>query len=147
MILYRLRMTSLTLRVNVMTLREYIVAQGWLALPASEVHRRMNETIVGQPNEQRYTFSGTADLIGAADNEDLKNTLAASGLTWVVEQLGGDGLPLSDARVQAVLLAFEQAGKAWAKTLRLKGIPAFTRYETYVAPGECTLQMIEEVLG
>ena len=130
-----------------MTLREYIVSQGWLALTASEVHRRMNETIIGVEDSQKYTFSGVADLVGPAATEELKSMLSASGLSWVNEQLGGDGLRLNDSRVQDVLRAFEASGKAWAKTLRLKGFPIHTRYEHYVASGECTLEMVAEALG
>lgn len=128
-------------------IQEYITAQGWLYFSAAEIHRRMNETIVGQPDDQRYTFSGVADVIGPAATEELKNLLSASGLSWVNEQLGGDGLRLSDSRVQDVLRSFEQSGKAWAKTLRLKGIPECTRYELNIASGECTLQMIEDAIN
>ena len=68
-----------------MTLREYIVSQGWLALTASEVHRRMNETIIGVEDSQKYTFSGVADLVGPAATEELKSMLSATAkmcISW-----------------------------------------------------------------
>lgn len=130
-----------------MTLREYIAAQGWLSLPAAEVHRRMNETVVGALDDRPFTFSGIADLIGPEATTDLASTLTASGLGWCNEQLGGNGLKLSDFRVQEVLWSFEAAGKTWARTLRMKGIDVRTRYEHYVAAGECTLAMCEEAMA
>lgn len=73
-------------------------------------------------DDQLYTWSGVALTIGPQAAEGLRLALLANGLGWVVHQLGGLGIQLSNELVQQALLGFVQAGLPGCSDLAAKGI-------------------------
>ena len=73
-------------------------------------------------DDQLYTWSGVALVVGPQAAEGLRIALIDNGLGWVVHQLGGLGIQLSNPLVQQALLGFAQAGLPGCADLAAKGI-------------------------
>ena len=81
-------------------------------------------------DDQLYTWSGVALTIGPQAAEGLRLALLANGLGWVVHQLGGLGIQLSNELVQQALLGFAQAGLPGCADLAAKGISHITPWQS-----------------
>ena len=77
---------------------------------ASEITTILNDATIVVLDNQMYTWAGIALLAGPVGAEGLRLALEGNGMGWVVHQLGGSGIQLSNDLVQQVLLGFAQAG-------------------------------------
>jgi hypothetical protein len=81
----------------------------------------LNEKTIEKTDDQLYTWSGVALIAGAVGAESLRVALEQNNLGWVVHQLGGSGIQLSNPLVQQVLLGFAQAGLPGCDVLATTG--------------------------
>ncbi len=84
---------------------------------AQEAYGSITTPSVEVRDDQLYTWAGIALLAGAVGAESLRVALDQNGLGWVVHQLGGSGVQLSNELVQQVLLSFAQANVPGCATL------------------------------
>jgi hypothetical protein len=81
----------------------------------------LNQKTIEKIDEQLYTWSGVALIAGAVGAESLRVALEQNNLGWVVHQLGGSGIQLSNPLVQQVLLGFDRAGVPGCELLASTG--------------------------
>jgi hypothetical protein len=84
--------------------------EGWQNKTAEQIATELNTPSVVVTDDQLYTWAGVALIAGPVGAESLRLALDANGMGWVVHQLGGSGIQLSNEQVQQVLLGFAQAG-------------------------------------
>ncbi len=97
-----------------------LVAQGQYD-SAQDAYDAITTASIEVLDEQLYTWAGVALLVGAQGAEALRLALDGNGMGWVVHQLGGSGIQLSNSLVQQALLGFAQAGVPGCSTLAAKG--------------------------
>ena len=71
---------------------------------AQEAFTAITAASVEVRDNQLWTWAGIAQLAGDETADALEQYLVSVGRTWVISQLGGRGLPLSDAKIQELLL-------------------------------------------
>jgi hypothetical protein len=91
-------------------------------LTDEQIADSLNSASVQRVDEQLYTWAGVALIVGPQAAEGLRIALEANGMGWVVHQLGGSGIQLSNPMVQAALLGFSQAGVPGCSDLAAKGV-------------------------
>lgn len=82
----------------------------------------LNAASVQRVDDQLYTWAGVALIVGPQAAEDLRLALESNGMSWVVHQLGGSGIQLSNPMVQAALLGFSQTGVPGCSQLAAQGV-------------------------
>ena len=98
-------------------------------------------------DDQLYTWAGIALLAGAVGAESLRVALDQNGLGWVVHQLGGSGIQLSNELVQQVLLGFAQANVPGCATLAAKGVHDEAPWQVDGIATEPTLEQVTEAFA
>lgn len=98
-------------------------------------------------DDQLYTWSGVALVVGPQAAEGLRLALLANGLGWVVHQLGGLGIQLSNPLVQQALLGFAQAGLPGCAELAAKGISLQAPWQVDGIETEPTMEDVTEVFN
>jgi len=93
----------------------------WQGLEPQQIVDLLNAETIEVKDEQMYTWAGIALTIGPEAAESFRVYLETNNMGWVVHQLGGSGIQLSNPLVQEMLLGFSQAGLLWASTLMLTG--------------------------
>jgi len=88
---------------------------------AAEITSAINAETIPVIDSQMYTWAGVALIAGPTGAEGLRLALEGNGMGWVVHQLGGSGLQLSDALSQQVLIGFAQAGVPGCAELAWQG--------------------------
>lgn len=73
-------------------------------------------------DDKPYTWATIADVVGPMNAEAIRLALESNSLGWACLQLGGQGLSLSDSRVQQALLGFAQANVPGCAELAAKSI-------------------------
>lgn len=102
------------------TLYDLIVAGNYSS--ATEAYQAILEPTIEVRDDQLYTWAGIALIVDAAGAEELRFALEASGMGWVVHQLGGSGIQLSNPLTQRALLTFAQNGVPGCDLLAETGI-------------------------
>ena len=95
-------------------------------------------------DDQLYTWSGVALVVGPQAAEMLRLALNDNGLGWVVHQLGGLGIQLSNELVQQALLGFAQAGLPGCAELAAKGISLQAPWQVDGIETEPTMEEVTE---
>ena len=98
-------------------------------------------------DDQLYTWSGVALVVGPQAAEGLRLALLANGLGWVVHQLGGLGIQLSNELVQQALLGFAQAGLPGGAELAAKGISLLAPWQVDGIETEPTIEEVTEAFN
>ena len=98
---------------------------------------------VERRDDELYTWAGVALIAGAVGAETLRIALQENGMGWVVHQLGGGGIQLSNELVQQALLGFAQAGLPGCAELAATGISFITPWQS-VGITEPTLEQVTE---
>lgn len=131
-----------------MDLRALIGAiDGWREKSAGELAELLNTPSIEVVDTQLYTWAGIALVIGPQGAEGFRLALEANGMGWVVHQLGGSGLQLSNPLCQQVLLAFAAGGLPGAAELAASGIHRLSPYGRAGGDGEVTEKEIQPVLA
>ncbi len=118
----------------------------WQTLTPSQLVSELNADSIEVVDPQLYTWAGVALIAGAAGAEGLRLGLEGNGLGWVVHQLGGSGIQLSNPLVQQVLIVLGQAGVPGCLALATTGIH-------YVSPAQnaglppATLSKVESAIA
>jgi len=94
---------------------------GWQTKTASEIADLLNTKSVPKTDNQLYTWAGVALIAGPEGAETLRVVMEQNGMGWVVHQLGGSGIQLSNPQVQQALQAFAQMGVPGAMALAETG--------------------------
>lgn len=127
-----------------MNLKELIKSKGWESQTAAEVVALANAKTVQRVDAQQYTWAGVAVLVGAVNAEILRITLETNNLGWVVHQLGGSGLQLSDPTTQALLQTFVQNPQlTFCTTLAEQGIKMISPWEEAGGVQDVTTQDVQ----
>jgi hypothetical protein len=95
--------------------------EGWETKSVTELVEVLNTPSVEQVDDQLYTWAGIAILVGPTGAEALRISLESSGMGWVVHQLGGTGIQLSNPLVQQALTGFAAKGVTGAQDLKDQG--------------------------
>ena len=98
-------------------------------------------------DDQLYTWSGVALVVGPQAAEGLRIALIDNGLGWVVHQLGGLGIQLSNELVQQALLGFAQAGLPGCAELAAKGISFQAPWQVDGIETEPTMEDVAEAFN
>lgn len=85
---------------------------------------------VERRDDELYTWAGVALIAGAVGAETLRIALQENGMGWVVHQLGGRGIQLSNELVQQALLGFAQGGLPGCAELAATGISFITPWQS-----------------
>lgn len=115
------------------------------SLTAQQITDSLNTPSVQRVDSQLYTWAGVALLVGPQNAEALRVALEQNGMGWVVHQLGGSGIQLSNPMVQAALLGFHQAEVPGCQALALQGISMISALENAGLP-PATSQSVGEAL-
>lgn len=118
---------------------------GWEGLTAQQIADSLNTPSVQRVDSQLYTWAGVALIVGPQGAEALRMALEQNGMGWVVHQLGGSGIQLSNPMVQAALLGFHQAGVPGCQVLAHQGISMVSSLE-YIGLPPATSQSVAEAL-
>lgn len=102
---------------------------------------------VSVTDDQLYTWAGVALLVGPVGAESLRVALEANGMGWVVHQLGGSGIQLSNELVQQALLGFSQAGVPGCSVLAAQGVSQKAPWQVAGIATEPTLEQVTEVFN
>jgi hypothetical protein len=94
-------------------------------------------------DDELYTWAGVALIAGPVGAETLRIALQENGMGWVVHQLGGRGIQLSNELVQQALLGFAQAGLPGCAELAATGLSLITPYQQ-AGIAEPTLQQVTD---
>jgi len=94
-------------------------------------------------DDELYTWAGVALIAGPVGAETLRIALQENGMGWVVHQLGGRGIQLSNELVQQALLGFAQAGLTGCAELAATGLSFITPFEQ-AGIDEPTLQQVTD---
>lgn len=98
-------------------------------------------------DDQLYTWAGVALLVGPVGAESLRVALEQNGMGWVVHQLGGSGIQLSDELVQPALMGFAQANISGASILAAQGVSLKAPWEVDGIASEPTLQQVTDAFN
>lgn len=98
---------------------------------------------VERRDDELYTWAGVALIAGAVGAETLRIALQENGMGWVVHQLGGRGIQLSNELVQQALLGFAQAGLPGCAELAATGISMITPWQS-ASIAEPTIEQVTE---
>lgn len=128
-------------------LQGYIVNQSWTNRTAQQIFDELTTKTATVVDSAKYTWSGIADVVGEESTEAIRVALEANGLGWVVPQLGGAGLTLSDARVQAALGALATAGVPGCQTLKDRVVQQRSKWNSLTPDDEPTLSAVETALA
>lgn len=93
-------------------------------------------------DDVNYTWAGVALVVGPEAAEMLRLALNDNGMGWVVHQLGGLGIQLSNPLVQQALTGFAAAGLPGCAELKAKGISLITPWQS-AGLNEPTLENVE----
>jgi hypothetical protein len=91
-------------------------------LTDEQIAAALNAASVQRVDQQLYTWAGVALIVGPHNAEALRVALEANSMGWVVHQLGGSGIQLSNPMVQAALLGFSQTGVPGCSQLAAQGV-------------------------
>jgi hypothetical protein len=97
-------------------------------------------------DDQLYTWAGVALIAGPVGAETLRIALQENGMGWVVHQLGGRGIQLSNELVQQALLGFAEAGLPGCAELAATGISSITPWQS-AGIAEPTLEQVTEAFN
>ena len=95
-------------------------------------------------DDQLYTWAGVALLVGPVGAESLRVALEQNGMGWVVHQLGGTGIQLSNKLVQQALMGFTQANLPGADILAAQGVSTQAPWQVDGLASEPTLEQVEK---
>lgn len=98
-------------------------------------------------DDQLYTWAGVALLVGPVGAESLRVSLEQNGMGWVVHQLGGSGIQLSNELVQEALLGFAQASVPGCSVLAAQGVSQKAPWQVDGIATEPTLQQITDAFN
>ena len=93
-------------------------------------------------DDQLWTWAGIAQLAGDETADALEQFLVSVGRTWVISQLGGRGLPLSDPKIQEMLLGLAPTIPGCA-ILAAQGLSLKAPWQVAGLPGAPTLQEVQ----
>jgi hypothetical protein len=111
---------------------------------AQEAFNAITTSSVTVTDDQLYTWAGVALLVGPVGAESLRVALESNGMGWVVHQLGGSGIQLSNELVQQALLGFSQARVPGCSVLAAQGISQKAPWQVDGIATEPTLQQVTE---
>lgn len=118
----------------------------WQDKASDELAAILNAATVEVRDDQLYTWSGVALIIGPQGAEQLRLLLESNGAGWAVHQLGGSGIQLSHPLTQGMLAAFSGALPACAD-LALVGIRSVSPFVADGGSGEVTAQEVADELA
>ena len=98
-------------------------------------------------DDQIYTWAGVALLVGPIGAESLRVALEQNGMGWVVHQLGGSGIQLSNELVQQALMGFSQANVPGASILARQGVSLKAPWQVNGIASEPTLQQVTDAFN
>lgn len=98
-------------------------------------------------DDANYTWAGVALVVGPEAAEMLRLALNDNGMGWVVHQLGGLGIQLSNPLVQQVLTGFAAAGLPGCAELKAKGISLQSLWQVAGIATEPTLQQVTDAFN
>ena len=111
---------------------------------AQEAFDAITAQSVTVTDDQLYTWAGVALLVGPVGAESLRVALEANGMGWVVHQLGGSGIQLSNELVQQALAGFAQANVPGAAILASQGVSQKAPWQVDDIATEPTLQQVAD---
>lgn len=111
---------------------------------AQEAFDAITAASVTVTDDQLYTWAGVALLVGPVGAESLRVALEANGMGWVVHQLGGSGIQLSNELVQQALAGFAQANVPGADVLAAQGVSQKTPWQVDGIESAPTLQQVTD---
>lgn len=97
------------------------LVDGWESKTVGQITSALNTPSVEVRDDSMYTWAGIALLIGPEGAEGLRVALESNGMGWVVHQLGGSGIQLSNPMVQGAMTLFGNSLPG-ATTLKEAGI-------------------------
>jgi hypothetical protein len=77
----------------------------WQSKTDQQLHDALHAETIQYQDHELWTWAGVAETGGNACAEGLRIALEANNMGWAVHQLGGSGLDLSLAPIQAALSA------------------------------------------
>ena len=114
---------------------------------AQEAFDAITAPSVTVTDDQLYTWAGVALLVGPVGAESLRVALEQNGMDWVVHQLGGSGIQLSNELVQQALLGFSQAGVSGCSILAAQGVSQKAPWQVDGIATEPTLQQVTDAFN
>ena len=108
-----------------------------------EAYQSIISTNVEVVDNTLYTWAGIALLVGPEATEAIRVALESNNLSWVVYQLGGNGIDLSHEQVQQVLFTFAAAGIPRCDILAAKGRSIQPIWKSWGLAVEPNLQEVE----
>lgn len=108
---------------------------GWREMILTELTDYLNAPTIDVVDDQLYTWAGIALLVGPVNAEVLRVALEQNGLGWVVHQLGGSGIQLSNPLTQQLLLSFHQNGVPGCLELAQVGLRKVSVWNKFGGPG------------
>ena len=93
----------------------------WETATAAQIANAINAKTIEVVDQQLYTWAGVALVVGPQGAEAFRLALEGNGMGWVVHQLGGSGIQLSNPLVQQALLGFVQKEVPGADLLAATG--------------------------
>ena len=88
---------------------------------SQEAYAKIVNELVEVRDDRQYTWAGIAE-IAEEDTEKIKLAMESNGMSWVVHQFGGSGLPLSHPKIQQALLTLASMGVPKCDVLAEVGI-------------------------
>lgn len=117
----------------------------WQTRAASQLVSLLNDPTIEIVDPQLYTWAGVGLIAGAVGAEGLRLGLEGNGLGWVVHQLGGSGIQLSNPLMQQVLIGLAQAGVPGCAALAQTGIHYVSPMQQAGLPLATLGQVVEAV--
>lgn len=114
---------------------------------AQEAYDAITDESETVTDDQLYTWAGVALLVGPVGAESLRVALEANGMGWVVHQLGGSGIQLSNELVQQALMGFAQANVPGADVLAAQGVSQKAPWQVDGIATEPTLQQVTDAFN
>ena len=108
---------------------------------AQEAFTAITTASVEVRDDQLWTWAGIAKLAGDETADALEQFLVSMGRTWVISQLGGRGLPLSDPKIQEMLLGLAPTIPGCA-ILAAQGLSLKAPWEAAGLPGAPTQDQV-----
>jgi len=108
---------------------------------AQEAFTAITTASVEVRDDQLWTWAGIAQLAGDETVDALEQFLVSVGRTWVISQLGGTGLPLSDPKIQELLLGLAHTIPGCA-ILAAQGISLKAPWQAAGLPGAPTQDQV-----